>query len=101
MESRTQRSAFAYPGLHYSALSGLDTLILKHFGKLQLCIRLVPYLSAYGQMSPQPPSFSAFFGANLNAISYKPRRKRRALTLLRQSHMRSRAYLKNLTAACL
>ncbi len=53
MESRTQRSAFAYPGLHYSALSGLNTLILKHFGKLQLCIRLVPYLSASGVPTPR------------------------------------------------
>ena len=35
VEPPTQRSAFAYPGLNYSALSGLNTLILKHFRKLQ------------------------------------------------------------------
>ena len=50
---------------------------------------------------PGMESFSAFFGTNLNAISYKPRRKHRALTLLRQSHMRSRAYVKNPAAVCL
>ena|GEM_PF-4105182 len=38
MESHTQGGAFVYPGLNYSALSGLDTLILKHFRKLQLCV---------------------------------------------------------------
>ena len=51
MESHTQRSAFAYPGLNYSALSGLNTLILKHFRTLQSCMRPVSYLSAYGGMS--------------------------------------------------
>ncbi len=54
MESHTQGGAFAYPGLNYSALSGLNTLILKHFRTLQSCMRPVSYLSAYGTFAPEP-----------------------------------------------
>ena len=50
MESHTQGGAFAYPGLNYSALSGLNTLILKHFRTLQSCMRPVSYLSAFGHL---------------------------------------------------
>jgi len=65
MESHTQGGAFAYPGLNYSALSGLNTLILKHFRTLQSCMRPVSYLSAYGAAPPTPPR--SYAAHNLDA----------------------------------